>query len=40
LAFALMAHENVKKVLFNDLSIAGVHWCAGHNNHLHVIFRH
>jgi Penicillin-insensitive murein endopeptidase len=36
----LLAHENVKKVLFNDSTIGGVHWCKGHDNHLHVTFHH
>jgi len=33
---SLLAHRNVRRILFNDTSIPGVHYFAGHNNHLHV----
>jgi len=34
---ALLANQNVHRILFNDLKIKGVtHW-AGHDNHLHVM---
>jgi hypothetical protein len=32
----LLAHSNVKKILFNDLKIEGVREFPGHDNHLHV----
>lgn len=32
----LLAHRNVRKILFNDVSIHGVRFFAGHDNHLHV----
>jgi murein endopeptidase len=32
----LLAHRNVRRILFNDVSIHGVHFFAGHDNHLHV----
>jgi hypothetical protein len=32
----LLAHSNVKSILFNDLQIQGVTSYAGHDNHLHV----
>jgi hypothetical protein len=32
----LLAEPNVKKVLFNDPQIPGVHYCQGHDNHLHA----
>lgn len=37
---ALLSHKNVKKILFNDTNIKGVHWFQGHDNHLHVTFYH
>lgn len=37
---ALLANSNVKKILFNDKSIVGVHWFKGHDDHLHVTFNH
>lgn len=36
LAAALLAHRNVKGILFNDAAIAGVRPFNGHDNHLHV----
>src|SRR5262249_47851761 len=33
---ALLAHRNVKGILFNDGEIPGVQFFAGHHNHLHV----
>jgi len=33
---ALLAHRNVQRILFNDPKIKGVHFFAGHDNHLHV----
>jgi penicillin-insensitive murein endopeptidase len=36
LVASLLAHHNVKRILFNDTSIPGVHYFAGHDNHLHV----
>ena len=33
---ALLAHRNVKTVLLNDVTIAGVTPFDGHHNHLHV----
>ena len=33
---ALLAHQNVKKILFNDSQISGVTSYPGHDNHLHV----
>jgi murein endopeptidase len=32
----LLAHGNVKKILFNDRAIRGVRSFPGHDNHLHV----
>jgi len=32
----LLAHCNVRRILFNDVKIHGVHTFPGHNNHLHV----
>lgn len=32
----LLAHRNVRRILFNDVTIHGVHAFPGHNNHLHV----
>ena len=37
---ALLAHSNIKKILFNDKTISGVHWHKGHDHHLHVTFHH
>ena len=39
LVASLLAHHNVKRILFNDSSIRGVHPFAGHDNHLHVEMR-
>jgi hypothetical protein len=36
---SLLAHRNVKRILFNDAQIAGVVSMAGHDNHLHVEMR-
>ncbi len=33
---SLLAHQNVKKILFNDKQISGVTYYSGHDNHLHV----
>lgn len=33
---ALLAHRNVKRILFNDTKIKGVHTFPGHDNHLHI----
>jgi hypothetical protein len=33
---SLLAHRNVKGILFNDTQIHGVQFYAGHHNHLHV----
>ncbi len=35
----LLAHSNVRRILFNDTSIPGVHFFVGHHNHLHVEMR-
>ena len=36
----LLAHSNVRYILFNDKKIPGVNTkVAGHHNHLHVVFR-
>lgn len=32
----LLAHRNVRRILFNDTQIKGVHTFPGHDNHLHV----
>ncbi len=32
----LLSHKNVRRILFNDSKIVGVHRCNGHDNHLHV----
>jgi murein endopeptidase len=32
----LLAHRNVRRILFNDMTIHGVHHFHGHDNHLHV----
>jgi murein endopeptidase len=32
----LLAHRNVRRILFNDATISGVHPFPGHDNHLHV----
>jgi len=32
----LLAHRNVRRILFNDTKIQGVHPYPGHDNHLHV----
>lgn len=36
---ALLAHKNVRAILFNDSKIKGVSWWKGHDNHLHVTMR-
>jgi hypothetical protein len=36
LAQSFLAHRNVKRILFNDSRIHGVHPFAGHDNHMHV----
>ena len=36
LASSFLAHRNVRRILFNDSHIHGVHPFAGHDNHLHV----
>jgi len=36
---SLLAHRNVRRILFNDMAIHGVHFFAGHHNHLHVEMR-
>ena len=36
LAESFLVHRNVKRILFNDPLIKGVHPFVGHNNHLHV----
>lgn len=33
---SLLAHRNVRSILFNDTTIAGVTSYSGHDNHLHV----
>lgn len=33
---SLLAHRNVRRILFNDTHIVGVHFFPGHHNHLHV----
>lgn len=33
---SLLTHRNVRRILFNDISIHGVHAFPGHDNHLHV----
>jgi hypothetical protein len=33
---SLLAHRNVKGILFNDAQIQGVQYYQGHHNHLHV----
>lgn len=33
---SLLAHSNVKRILFNDRQIRGVTFYKGHHNHLHV----
>jgi peptidoglycan hydrolase-like protein with peptidoglycan-binding domain len=35
----LLAHKNVRRILFNDTSIQGVTFFVGHHNHLHVEMR-
>ena len=32
----LLAHRNVHRILFNDVTIHGVHKFPGHDNHIHV----
>lgn len=39
LVATLLAHRNVKSILFNDTAIAGVTSFAGHHNHLHVTMK-
>jgi hypothetical protein len=39
LAQSLLAHKNVRRILFNDTTIPGVHFFAGHHNHMHVEMR-
>jgi hypothetical protein len=36
---SLLAHRNVKNILFNDTQIRGVHFYPGHHNHLHVTMK-
>lgn len=36
---SFLAHKNVRRILFNDAKIKGVHPWAGHDNHLHVIMK-
>lgn len=36
LAKSFLAHRDVKRILFNDSQIQGVHPFVGHDNHLHV----
>jgi penicillin-insensitive murein endopeptidase len=36
---SLLAHRNVKSILFNDTRIQGVHYYQGHHNHMHVTMK-